>query len=106
MHVGGKAIIHSALLQCMNFRLFTEYTSRIGRTQVHIFMELSERTETDETDTTAGLSETNSQLSGLDSECLFPDRGRKFSIHCQVQTVSDVVQLRAQFVPRVLAPRD
>jgi hypothetical protein len=75
-------------------------------------MELSERNETDVTDTTTGLSETNeqlgqlSQLNGFDSECFFPDRGRKFSIHCQVQTVSDVVQLRAQFVPEVLAPRD
>jgi hypothetical protein len=75
-------------------------------------MELNERNETDVTDTTTHLTESNeqsgqvSQLSGLDSEGLFPDRGRKFSIHCQVQTVSYVVQSRAQFVPDVPAPRD
>jgi hypothetical protein len=30
-HVGANAIIHSALVQCTNIRLFDEYTSHMGR---------------------------------------------------------------------------
>jgi hypothetical protein len=59
-------------------------------------MELSELNETDVTHTKTGLSETNgqlgqlSQLNRLDMGCLFPDRERKFSIHCQSQPLSEV----------------